>query len=54
MSSLYTSGNGVGMHQSTDVLQRFSLVKQVGAAAFYGIASILIITVNKVVLTSYK
>ena len=29
------------------------LTQQLGAAAFYGLSSILIITVNKTVLTSY-
>jgi len=30
------------------------VVKQVGAAVFYGASSLLIIMVNKAVLTSYK
>ena len=30
------------------------LVGQIGASFFFGVASILITTVNKVVLTSYK
>ena len=33
--------------------QSLQLVKQAGAAAFYGASSLLIIMVNKAVLTSY-
>ena len=33
--------------------QSLLLVKQAGAAAFYGVSSLLIIMVNKAVLTSY-
>ena len=33
--------------------ESFQLLKQAGAAAFYGASSLLIIMVNKAVLTSY-
>jgi solute carrier family 35 protein len=42
------------MDPQTEESHRAALLKQVGAAIFYGLSSILIITVNKVVLTSYK
>lgn len=34
-------------------MESFQLMKQAGAAAFYGASSLLIIMVNKAVLTSY-
>ena len=37
----------------TQNIESFQLLKQVGAAAFYGASSLLIIMVNKAVLTSY-
>ena len=49
-----TSDNPEVMDPQTEESHRAALLKQVGAAIFYGLSSILIITVNKVVLTSYK
>lgn len=47
-----------GMQRSTENQARGALwnkvVKQVGASVFFGVSSILIITVNKTVLTSFQ
>lgn len=51
MSSVDEVSSG-GRRQKREMVSQ--LLRQVGASVFFGISSVLIITVNKTVLTTYK
>ena len=42
------------MHMSKDELAWAKLMKQLTASVFFGVSSIMIITINKTVLTTFK
>ena len=54
MVSGSTVGSGEEGETRAQQAERGLLIKQIGASVFFGVSSILIITVNKTVLTSCK
>ena len=51
--SLEEKSNGVQPTKTKQEAMR-KMLRQIGASVFFGVSSVLIITVNKTVLTSYK